>query len=99
MHNPAVLAFIEERGWDVVYIMTCLYLTSRTAAEMRSKFGKACLGESFMECDPSRMTAMARTTKKTCFAFKLLGAGRNTSRPDALEGAFRFALTNIKPQD
>lgn len=100
MHNPAVLAYIEEHGWDVDYYMTCLYRVSRTVEETRAEFGgEAPLGESFMERDPERMTAMVRKTKKTCFAFKVLGAGRNIGRPEALEGAFRFALTHIKPQD
>jgi hypothetical protein len=99
MHNPAVLAWIEEHGWNVDYYMTCLYRVSRTADETRDEFGEAPLGEAFMERDPERMTAAVRSTKKTCFAFKLLGAGRNTGRPERVEAAFRFALTNIKPQD
>lgn len=99
MHNPAVLAWIEEHGWEIDYYMTCLYRVSRTAAETRAEFGEAGLGESFMERDPERMTAMIRQTKKTCFAFKLLGAGRTTGRPQSVEGAFRFVLNNIKPQD
>ncbi len=99
MHNPAVLAHIEEYGWDVDYYMTCLYRVSRTVEETRAEFGEAALGEAFMERDPERMTAMVRKTKKTCFAFKVLGAGRNIARPEALEGAFRYALDNIKPQD
>ena len=99
MHNPAVLAWIEEHGWNVDYYMTCLYRVSRTVEETRAEFGEAPLGEAFMERDPERMTAMVRKTKKTCFAFKVLGAGRNIGRPERIEGAFRFALTNIKPQD
>jgi hypothetical protein len=99
MHNPAVLAYVEEQGWDVDFYMTCLYRVSRTVEETRAEFGEAPLGETFMERDPERMTAMVRQTKRTCFAFKLLGAGRNIGRPEVLERAFRFALTNIKPQD
>jgi hypothetical protein len=99
MHNPAVMAWIEEQGWNVEYYMTCLYRVSRTAEETRAEFGEAPLGEAFMERDPERMTAMVRKTNKTCFAFKLLGAGRNISRPERIEAAFRFALKNIKPQD
>jgi hypothetical protein len=99
MHNPAVLDYIEEHGWELEFYMTCLYRVSRTAEETRAEFGEAPLGEAFMERDPERMTAMVRRTKKTCFAFKLLGAGRNTGRPEVVERAFRFALANIKPQD
>jgi hypothetical protein len=99
MHNPAVLAYIEEHGWDLDYYQTCLYRVSRTAAEARAEFGESPLLETYMERDPERMTAMVRQTKKTCFVFKLLGAGRSVSRPEAVEAAFRYALTHIKPQD
>lgn len=98
-HNPAVVEYIEDQGWDLQYYMTCLYRVSRTPKEARKEFGEAPLGETFMERDPERMLAMVRKTKKTCFAFKLLGAGRNIATPERLESAFRFALANIKPQD
>ena len=45
------------------------------------------------------MLKMVKSTKKTCFAFKLMGAGRLTNRPEFVEGAFRYVLSNIKPQD
>jgi hypothetical protein len=99
MHNPAVLAYIEERGWAVDYYMTCMYRVSRTAEETRAEFGEAPLGEAFMERDPERMCDLVRKTKKTCFAFKLMGAGRTISRPETIENAFRYVLEHIKPQD
>ncbi len=93
-HNPAVVEYIEERGWPADYYMTCMYRVSRTPEEARKEFGEAPLGETFFERDPERMCAVVRKTKKTCFAFKVLGAGRKTT-----EEAFRYVLTNIKPQD
>ena len=98
MHNPAVMEYIEEKGWALDYYMTCLYRVSRTREEARAEFGEAPLGETFMENDPVRMTAMVRKTSKTCFAFKLMGAGRNI-RQGGIEQAFRFAFDNIKPKD
>lgn len=99
MHNPQVLAYIEDKGWNVDYYMTCLYRVTRTREESRAEFGESLLGETFMERDPERMTAMVRRTSKPCFAFKLLGAGRLINRPELLDGAFEFALANIKPSD
>ncbi len=96
MHNPAVMEYVEEHGWKVDYYMTCLYRVSRTPEEARKDFGEAPVGEIYMEKDPERMCAMIRKTRKTCFAFKILGAGRNINQ---VERAFRFALANIKPQD
>lgn len=99
MHNPRVLAYIEERGWNVDFYMTCLYHVSRTREETRAEFGEAPLGEAFMEGDPARMTAMVRKTQKPCFAFKILGAGRAIGNAKALDEAFAFAYSNIKPSD
>lgn len=94
-HNPAVVDYVEEHGWNVDYYQTCLYRVTRTPEEARRDFGEAPVGEIYFEKDPERMCAMIRRTKKTCFAFKLLAAGR---LPD-IERAFRFALANVKPQD
>lgn len=100
MHNPAVLAYVEEHGWEVDYFQTCLYRVSQTVEEARAEFGgESPLLEIYMEKDPARMAAMVRQTKKTCFVFKLFGAGRTVGSPQQVENAFRFALRNIKPQD
>ena len=98
-HNPEVVRYIEDQGWNNDYYMTCLYRVSRNVAETRLQLSEAPLGEVFMEKDPERMTDMIRATRKTCFAFKLLAAGRNTRSPAAIEQAFRYALTRIKPDD
>jgi hypothetical protein len=98
-HNPAVIEYVEENGWPVDYYMTCLYRVTRTAEEARKELGQAPLGETFLERDPERMCEVIRKTPKTCFAFKLLGAGRSVNRSEQLEAAFRFALTHIKPRD
>ncbi len=98
-HNPAVVDYIESKGWDVDYYMTCLYRVSRTPEEARKEFGEAPLGETFMEKDPERMCKAIRATRKPCLAFKVLGAGRNITSGATTEAAFRFALTNIKPTD
>jgi hypothetical protein len=98
-HNPAVVAAIEDQGWDIDYYMTCMYRITRMPEEARTEFGEAPLGEIYMERDPERMCAMVRQTKRTCFAFKLLGAGRSTNNPEHVERAFRSVLGNIKPQD
>lgn len=99
MHNPKVLEYIEDKGWDVDYYMTCMYRVSRTKEETRAEFGEAALGESFMEKDPERMTAMVRKTRKPCLAFKVLGAGRNISSDETIRKAFEFVFANIKPTD
>lgn len=99
-HNPEVVDYIESKGWPVDYYMTCLYRVSRTPEETRAASnGERALGEAFLEKDPARMTAVVRKTNKPCLAFKLLGAGRAGYDRPQVEAAFRFAYTNIKPND
>lgn len=98
-HNPAVIDTVESEAWDIDYYQACLYRVSRTVEETRAQFGEAPHGEAFMEKDPERMGKMIRQTKKPCLAFKLLGAGRTSNSPAALEKSYRFAYANIKPGD
>ncbi|HWQ53974.1 MAG TPA: hypothetical protein VN442_09830 [Bryobacteraceae bacterium] len=98
-HNPKVVEYVEEHGWNNDYYMTCMYRVSRTEDEARDELGEAPLGEVYMERDPERMCRMVRATRKTCFAFKLLGAGRNIRTPQQVEQAVGYVLSNIKPQD
>jgi hypothetical protein len=79
--------------------MTCLYRRNRLAYEQRAEFREATVGDPFVEKDPERMCKMIRQTRKPCFAFKILAAGRNIKTPQAVDGAFRFVYENIKPQD
>ncbi len=100
-HNPSVIDYVEGRGWDIDFFMTCLYKVSRTADEIRKMWGEAPLplGEIYLEKDPERMTSMIRQTRKTCFAFKILAAGRSTDTPQQVERAYQYAFSNIKPRD
>jgi hypothetical protein len=98
-HNPAVVDYIEGKGWDPDFYMTCVYRRNRTPEEQRAEFNEATVNEPYFEKDPERMCRMVRQTKKTCFAFKILAAGRAIRSPAAIEGQFRFALQNIKPND
>ena len=54
-------------------------------------------GEIYLQSDPARMYKVMRQTKKPCFAFKILAAGRIAD--GGVAGAFRTAFENIKPND
>ncbi len=99
MHNPSVLDFIEGKGWATDFYMTCVYRRSRNPEEQRAEFTEATVGEPYFEKDPERMCKMIRQTNKTCFAFKILAAGRSIKTKAAIEGAFQFVFDHIKPQD
>jgi hypothetical protein len=99
MHNPLVMDYVEERNWDIDFYMTCLHQISRTPEETRKLLGALPLGEPFLEEDRVRMCSFIRRTRKTCLAFKVLGAGRLIGSPAEVQRAFGFVFDNIKPQD
>jgi len=98
-HKPEVVEYVEERGWDVDFYLLCAYNRTRTPEELRKLLGVVPLGEVYLETDPARAFSVARQTKKTCFLFKILAAGRLTRSPESLDAAFKTALDSIKPKD
>jgi len=99
-HKPEVIAFVEERGWDVDFYAGCLYQRTRTIEQWKQTLNgelQEMPHETYLQSDPARMYAVIRQTKKPCFAFKLLAAGRIGD--DGVEEAFRTAFANIKPTD
>jgi hypothetical protein len=98
-HNPMVIEYVEDKGWDIDFYMTCFYRVSRTHEEIVRELGEAPLGELFLENDPERMTAVVRKTRKPCLGFKILAAGRRTNKPEQVAQAFEYALAKIKPTD
>ena len=53
--------------------------------------------EIYLRSDPPRMYKVMRQTKKPCFAFKILAAGRIGDQQ--LDAAFQTAFESIKPID
>ena len=100
-HMPAVVDTVESKGWDVDYFMTCVYERHRSADELKKLLGYVPLpvGEVYLREDPERMFRMIRQTKRPCFAFKILAAGRLSDRPESVEAAFRDTFAAIKPGD
>lgn len=100
-HKPEAIAYMEEAGWDVDFYMGCCYNRTRTPEEIRQLLGELPLpaGELYLEKDPARMFAVMRQARKTCFAFKILAAGRVAGSPASIDAAFRTAFASIKPGD
>ena len=98
-HNPEVIATVEEENWDVDFFMAAVYRLTRTDKEFAALLGQKPLGETFLPEDPPRMYRAIRQSKKTCLAYKILGAGRVTDSPKEIDRAFRTAFESIKPQD
>jgi hypothetical protein len=100
-HMPAVIDTIESKGWDVDYYMTCVYERHRSAEALEKLLGQAPIpvGEVYLPLDPPRMFKMIQQTSKPCLAFKILAAGRFSSRQELVEKAFRETFAGIKPTD
>ena len=99
-HIPEVIARIEEENWDVDFYSGCVYNRRRTPEEWAKVLNGEALempGDAYLKTDPPRMYKVIRQTRKPCFAFKILAAGRIADA--GIERAFRTAFSSIKPTD
>jgi hypothetical protein len=99
-HIPEVIAKVEEENWDVDFYSGCVYNRRRTADEWRKALNGEIMemtSDIYMQSDPPRMYKVMRQTKKPCFAFKILAAGRIPE--SGVAQAFRTAFSSIKPID
>ena len=99
-HKPEVIAQVEEEGWDVDFYAGCVYNRTRTSEEWKKALNGEIVempGEIYLQSDPPRMYRVMRQTRKLCFAFKILAAGRIPDR--GVDQAFRTAFESIKPTD
>ncbi len=100
-HMPDVVDAVESKGWDIDFYMTCVYERHRTREELKKLMGYVPIPvrEVYLEEDPPRMFKAMRQTQRTCFAFKILAAGRLCDRKESVEQAFRQTFESIKPTD
>jgi hypothetical protein len=97
-HIPEVIDIAESEGWDLDFYMACLYNLSQTKRDSAIVSGQH-QQEHFDHDDKWKMFQRIQATRKTCLAFKILGASRLAQTPEQTREAFRTALTHIKPQD
>lgn len=99
-HKPEVLAKVEEEAWDVDFYAGCVYNRTRTDDEWRKMLNgelPEMSREIYLQSDPPRMYKFMKQTRKPCFAFKIMAAGRIDAR--GADQAFRTAFESIKPID
>ncbi len=99
-HIPEVFDYVEEKGWDVDFYMTCFYNLQRQKREsaLVDPFNKGAL-EEFREDDPPKMIRVIQQTDKMCLAFKILAASRRCQTQEDVRAAFEYAFANIKAKD
>jgi hypothetical protein len=99
-HKPEVIDLVESEGWDVDFYAGCVYNRTRTSDEWKKALNGEIMemtSDIYMQSDPARMYKAIRQTRKPCFAFKILAAGRIPDR--GVTQAFRTAFESIKPID
>ncbi len=99
-HQPEIVDYAEQHGWDVDFYMCSFYNISRTPRESsvvtgRKEYGK----ERYLPGDREEMCRTIRGLGKPVLAFKILAAGRLCATQDDVKEGFRYAYTNIKPTD
>jgi len=100
-HIPDVVDHIVSQGWDVDFLMCCVYERHRTREELLERLGDVPIPvkEVYLEGDPPRMYAAMRQADVPCLAFKILAAGRLCDRQEWVEAAFESAFCQIKAND
>ena len=93
-HMPAVVDYVEDKGWDVDFYLTCVYERHRTREELKAMLGYVPIPvpEVYLEEDPPRMFAAMQRTR-------ILAAGRLCDRQEMVEQAFETTFRQIKPND
>lgn len=99
-HNPMLVEWSEEKGWDVDYYMCCLYYLTRPREELARLLGSDLpLGEIYLPSDPPRMFQAIRSASRPCLAYKVLAAGRRIRNREEIRHCFETAFSNLKPTD
>ncbi len=84
-HIPEVIDYVECRGWDIDFYMTCLYNLSQ--------------GENFQEADREKMLKRVRDTQRQCLIFKVYGAMRRCASREDMGKALSQAVAAAKADD
>lgn len=98
-HIPEVVDYVESKGWDLDFYMTCVYNLSRTPEEAAAIAGQPVKGELFWDPDRERMLKRVSQTTKPCLIFKVYGASRHCATAAARHAAVKLAFQYAKPTD
>ena len=98
-HIPAVIEYIEDKGWDTDFYMGCFYNLARQFKSAPATEQDAYAKDQFPKEDPGRMTDVIQRVNKPCIGFKIMAASRNCDTPADVKNAFRYAFDRIKDID
>lgn len=102
-HRPEVIDYVESKGWDLDFYMTCVYqIQARTREEAEKISGRKLegpAGDFFWDPDREQMLERVHKSTKPCLIFKVYGAGRNCDTADSRLAALQLAFRYAKPND
>jgi hypothetical protein len=98
-HIPQVIDYVESKGWDVDFYMTCVYNLSRTKEEAGRLAGRPVEDELFWDPDREEMLKRVKETSRQCLIFKVYGATRHCDTRERMLSALRLAFHYAKPCD
>jgi hypothetical protein len=98
-HIPEVVEYVDEKGWDVDFFMTCVYNLSRTPDEASRIAGRPVTDELFWDADREQMLNRVRRTLKPCLIFKVYAATRKCGSPEQMRDALKLVFRYAKPND
>lgn len=102
-HRPEVIDYVEAKGWDLDFYMTCVYqIQARTREEAEQVAGRKLEGppgDFFWDPDREKMLERVRKTTKPCLIFKVYGASRNCATAESRLAALQLAFRYAKPSD
>jgi hypothetical protein len=98
-HIPEVIDYVESKGWDIDFYMSCLYNLSRTPEEASKLAGRPIEGEYFHDPDREAMLKHVRQASKQCLIFKVYGATRLCGSREQMLNALKLVFRYAKPND
>ena len=100
-HMPDAQQQVLDEGWDVDFMMCCIYERHRTRDELQALLGHVPIpvSEVYLESDPVRMFDVMRQATIPCLAFKILAAGRLCETQENVAQVFQATFSQIKPSD
>ena len=99
-HQPEIIDYAQQHGWDVDFYMASLYNLSRVPRESSVVTGRSAYDqEIYLDEDRDNMLRTIAGANKPALAFKLLAAGRKCANQDTVRAAFAYTISRLRACD
>lgn len=97
-HLPEIPRYVEEKGWELDFYMSCFYNIAKVPRTSLLA-GGTFVDEPFDDEDRDMAVTFIQHTSKPCIAYKVLAASRKCGSHEEIQAAFAYAYGHIKPID